>query len=520
MARFKYGGIITKISGSIGGATFQRSSFGNTLRSKPLPIHSRNINQLERRAYMHQLQHDWNDLTDDDRKKWKQFIAYSSQSIIADSNVLISGYNLFLKYQFCRLMYGLPILVDFTYIPIPAWPKSFIVYADQNQIYAQFITTLDPTEYFFILLLSNPRNPSNAYSPVNGRFMFCDLAGSNIFVFTNSYVSNFGLLPNNGDTLHFSIYYFSLKAPLLSGFQTGKLIVGATTPTQWTDVSSTSLDQYCAIAYGDGLYIALTFHQNGTNYATSPDGINWTYRASGIPGLMTGIVYNGSYWLLITSNDNTHPVYTSPDGINWTGVDGTNNLQWWCCASDGTAALALTNASGHSYFGASWVVDDWSAYDIAPFTAFSQIAAGNGIFVALQIAPYKTMVINPAGGHNWSFSSTDSVRQWEAITFGNGIFVAATASEFGSNFGISTDGINWTLSSNAPYGQIYGLAYGNGRFVAVGISNVGNYFLSSTDGLNWILEETPNAYNYRAICSNGSQFVALSSDQVSILVSS
>jgi hypothetical protein len=268
------------------------------------------------------------------------------------------------------------------------------------------------------------------------------------------------------------------------------------------------------------MFIALTYHQAGTNYATSPDGIDWTYRASGIPGLMTAVVWNGTYWLLITSNDATHPVYSSPDGINWTGIDGTNNLQWWACASDGVSVITVTNSSEHSYFGVSRADDDFTAYNISPYTAFSQIAAGNGIFVALQISPFKTVVITPTGGLNWSFSDTNSVREWCAIAFGNGIFVAATASQIGSNFGTSADGINWTLSGNAPYGQIRAIAYGNGRFVAVGVSDVGNFFLSSTDGLNWILEPTPVSGEFRAIASDDSIFVAVAYDSPAILLSS
>ena len=72
MARVKFGSLVTEISGSIGGSTFQRNSFGNTLRNKPNPIRSRTAAQLSIRQYMKQAHAGWTALTAAERQRIKR----------------------------------------------------------------------------------------------------------------------------------------------------------------------------------------------------------------------------------------------------------------------------------------------------------------------------------------------------------------------------------------------------------------------------------------------------------------
>jgi hypothetical protein len=121
MARVKFGSLLTEISGSIGGSTFQRNKYGNTLRNKPNPIKSQSPSQLSVRQLMKQAHDAWTALTDAERKQWQQYTTFSNPKIRHDHNVVMSGHSLYLKYQVLRLLAGLEILDSLVYIPMPTW---------------------------------------------------------------------------------------------------------------------------------------------------------------------------------------------------------------------------------------------------------------------------------------------------------------------------------------------------------------------------------------------------------------
>jgi len=49
MARIKLSGILSEISGSVSGMTFQNSLSGLTLRKKPIPLNPKSQSQLNQR---------------------------------------------------------------------------------------------------------------------------------------------------------------------------------------------------------------------------------------------------------------------------------------------------------------------------------------------------------------------------------------------------------------------------------------------------------------------------------------
>ena len=117
MARIKYGPLISDIAGSVGGSTFQRSASGNTLRNKPIPIHTTSGSQLQVRQYMKMAHAAWLAMEITERQQWNQFVNYSTPKIKHDRAVIMSGHNLYLKYQVARLMAGLAIQDTFNIFP-------------------------------------------------------------------------------------------------------------------------------------------------------------------------------------------------------------------------------------------------------------------------------------------------------------------------------------------------------------------------------------------------------------------
>jgi len=226
MARIKLGPVVTDIAGSIGGTTIQRSKFGYTIRSKPLPLYSQTSAQYTIRRLIAFLQYSWQILTDAQRLQWNRFLNFSGQTIVRDRSILLSGQTLFIKYNLWRLMYDQSILSPIVYAPMPDFKPLDIIFIDVGEPLAiSFDAIIDSTKYFFVFKVSSPRHENRAYNPSGLRFMKVTFGNAIDFDINDVYIAAFGALPIHGNFVHYSIQYFSITAPVFSGVFTGKLEV-------------------------------------------------------------------------------------------------------------------------------------------------------------------------------------------------------------------------------------------------------------------------------------------------------
>jgi hypothetical protein len=119
-----------------------------------------------------------------------------------------------------------------------------------------------------------------------------------------------------------------------------------------------------------------------------------------------------------------------------------------------------------------------------PTAPASLTAAGTAVS---KYAAYST------DGITWSASTLPTTAQWSDVAFGNGLFVAVSATD--SKTAYSRDGITWS-SSDIVYGPMAKIAYGQGVFVAVDALSGTAY--TTEDGRNWEIR-TVNDDGYSAI---------------------
>jgi hypothetical protein len=521
MARLKFGALVSQISGSIGGNTIQKSSFGNSIRSKPLPLRSAKSLQLIRRSWMSEIQNAWSNLSEQQRNLWRQFVAYSGQKINNDSAVLISGYNLFLKYQFCRKLCNLPLLEEFTYIPIPQWPQAFIFSNVNNALFIQFDRTIEDNSYFFILSVSNPRIPSRSFSPQNCRYMFCSRSGSDIFSFTESYIQNFGLLAKTGATVHFTIYYFSLLAPLISGFSTGKAIIGEqfpnivnpippVTPLSFSITEPLGIISPGGICFGLSKFCIYSYYTTGFQIALSKNGNEWAPHSTGSVTQLSSISVTSFGFILGAVWNNVYSLYFSADGVTW--VKNLNPLPGWtapiCSAGDYALIFVFSYPTTSIY----------QTTELNSFTKIAEVnlglnrscAYGNGYFIAINTTGAYNSFAKSINGISWSVSYPNFEGFYESIIWANDRFCCVNVSSVGPASLISFDGVTWIPSNQNFEGNIACVAYGNGIFVGISGGSGSNLIYQSTDGLNWLSFPFGQEVWARAICFGNNTFVLIS----------
>jgi len=216
--------MFTDIAGSVGGATFQRSRFGMTMRTKPLPLYSETPAQYNVRRKIAYLQYRWQGLSDAQRLQWNRFLDFSGQTIRRDRSIKLSGQTLFIKYQLWRLLYDRGLLLDIAYSPMPDHYNLINVTWDAIDTYMlKFDGTIDEFSYFFICKLSSPRRKNQAFNPRGLRWMHVYFYHSAYYTLNDPYIAAFGLLPPIDAWIHYSIQYFSMVSPVYSGVYTGKL---------------------------------------------------------------------------------------------------------------------------------------------------------------------------------------------------------------------------------------------------------------------------------------------------------
>ena len=246
--------------------------------------------------------------------------------------------------------------------------------------------------------------------------------------------------------------------------------------TELTNAFAPSLHD---VVHANGLYVGVGGREGG-NLWTSSDGTNWTLQSemccafSGVTSGPQGFVAVGGFWPLLST-----VIVTSPDGIIWTSRDSgiTNNF-----ITDPRRMLAVTYGNGrYVAVGATGSIvtslnaANWTPISEEPTTNhLGAIIFTNGGFLAVGTSG---VTLKSVTGTAWTQVTTGITNTLRAITYANGTYVVVGD---GGVIATSTDGNTWSRARSDVTTALYGVCYGNGTFVVVG---EGGVILQSPDFL-------------------------------------
>lgn len=191
---------------------------------------------------------------------------------------------------------------------------------------------------------------------------------------------------------------------------------------------------------------------------SSPDGIDWTVRRSGIPGQMVELAWGAGQYVAVGG---AGLIATSPDGVVWTRRD---------TASVSSPSLHAVVWNGERY-----------------------VAAGD-----------MGRILTSEDGVEWSDHSIPTTEFLTGVAWGAGQFVAVGGG-FSGVVHTSVDGVSWVERFSGAGSPLMDVAYGNGAFVAVGSYGM---VLQSSDGVDWSRIEFATDTLFTALAWDGAQFVA------------
>ncbi|MGA2506941.1 MAG: hypothetical protein ABSF80_05635 [Chitinispirillaceae bacterium] len=313
---------------------------------------------------------------------------------------------------------------------------------------------------------------------------------------------------------------------------------------QWTVVSPVPTSHNLqSVTYGNGLYVVVG--DTGT-ILTSPDGLVWTSRTSGIITRLWSVTYgNGLY---VTVGDSAR-ILTSANGISWTNrVSGTSNNLMSVTYGNGRYVAGGEGKLGNGSFnysdsesmrissnGITWSTDTTTGLVYAYGIGLGYLTYSNGLYIALTPryyfqSPssgdiyYRCDIVTSSDCKNWTVCWTTPISLYghesellTSVTYGRGKWVAVGTGMYAANHSAtSLDGITWDSGSAFENTLPNSVTYGNGEYVAVG---GGGAIHTSPDGLTDTVNVSGTTSNLSSVTYGNGLFVAVGNNGT-ILISS
>lgn len=244
---------------------------------------------------------------------------------------------------------------------------------------------------------------------------------------------------------------------------------------------------WASVKYAGGQFVAVG---GSDSVMTSPDCVNWTVRNPAAPlvpfapsnGSLDDVAYGGGQYvavgdIVISPTQTEVRVLTSPDGVNWTprssGVPPTFIQGYNAVAiayGNGTYVAHFTDFVTGEFIiitspdGVTWVRRPTPNFDATIFEGFGDILYAGGMFVGVG-----DRIWTSPDGATWTLRLDYSDTFFLGVAHDGGRFVAV-----GLNGGIyaSPDGINWSPQAGATRHTLSGVTTAGTRFVAVGESAI------------------------------------------------
>ena len=272
--------------------------------------------------------------------------------------------------------------------------------------------------------------------------------------------------------------------------------IGAATNNNWT-----------AVTYGNGLFVAVSQTGIGNRVITSPDGSTWTTRTTLVDNQWFGVTYGNGLFVAVANNGVGNQVMTSPDGTTWTIRTSAAN-KGWSSVTYGNGLFVAVAADGAvmtSSDGTTWTSRT------CPINSWNSVTYGNGLFVAVSYSGTGNRVMTSPDGTTWTSRTSAVDNYWYKVTYGNGLFVAVAITGTGNRVMTSTDGTTWTSRTSAADATWSNVTYANGLFVALSNNPGINQAMTSPDGINWTVRSIPNtAFQCGGIVYGNGVLVAVS----------
>lgn len=290
-------------------------------------------------------------------------------------------------------------------------------------------------------------------------------------------------------------YAFAKNGERIVGVGDGTAIVSSNA-LDWTvvEISPGQRSPHLStIAYGNGGFVAMSWYETWK----STDGVTWSFvRALG--GFK--VIYAAGAFYSVGEEG----IFSSSDGVTWNRQLSPQVSRFTDIAHGDGTFVAVGNFPGLGILFTSPDGVNWSQ-QLYTSELLNRVTFGNGRFLAYGELEGNPVCMASVDGAAWDQVETDY--RPDAILFENGLFI-------GAGYGViatSADGTSWLRrESNAP---VFSLGSFNGRYVAGGM-----ILMVSEDAENWRPHQVITTARLRTFAA-GPETLVFTGDESSILSS-
>jgi hypothetical protein len=318
---------------------------------------------------------------------------------------------------------------------------------------------------------------------------------------------------------------------------------------QWAVVSPVpTAHNLQSVIYGNGQYVAVG--DTGT-ILTSPDGLNWTSRTSGITTRLWSVTYGNHLYVTVgDSGGGSGRILTSANGVSWTNrASGTSDCLFSVIYGNGQYVAVVGIIACYDYpdcwymsdaksmrissDGTTWSTDTTIGLAGGVQSGFGFITYSNGLYIVLRqwvylwasLSNYTLWacdIVTSSDCKIWTTRWTTPYSNYKedelltSVACGNGSrWVAVGIGNYDNHSATSLNGITWDSGTGFKQG-LNSISYGNGLFVAVGNGGV---IYTSLDGLTDIFNVSGTTSTLNSVTYGNGAFVAVGNNGT-ILISS
>lgn len=255
-----------------------------------------------------------------------------------------------------------------------------------------------------------------------------------------------------------------------------------------------------AVAWSGSVFVMV--ENGGTNTAFSYDGVNWI-KSSILSGNWNAIAYGLGVFCAVSVTGSAGNSSTSNDGVSWVAnpMPSANSWESIACSTDVFCAVASNNTYGPASAISKNGID-WAANAI-PTAVWVKIIWNGSVFCATSSG---TLSATSPDGISWKTGSLPYSDNWSGLAWNGSVFCAVSLN--GGNSAISADGIAWTIGGALPVASGWVSVAANGsEFLAINNASLA-VAASSVDGITWINVAVP-AYAWVSVINAGGMFLAI-----------
>lgn len=218
MARIIYSALVTKISGSIAGTTFQKNAYGHTVKSKATMVRPAAPLQNARKIYFAAATKGWNTLSSAQKDAYNVYAATRPQYAHNNPTAQLSGFAIFCKWHMLEMLRTGTISINNTisgsYNTLDLITAATI---QENGAFIDFNVTFDTgdSSIWCLFFISRPFRPGENFIGSKVRYLFFKPnADFNVDIRTD-YENLWGNAPAPGDRLALTVVQIEKTQPFI-----------------------------------------------------------------------------------------------------------------------------------------------------------------------------------------------------------------------------------------------------------------------------------------------------------------